>query len=97
MPVVVSFPESAARQDCWGKLDSLAPSGATLSTRFTVEQGERLFLTLRIGDYEFRGIAALAGHVRVDRDGYRLVGLAFTDAAQKRALAKSLLDLLATH
>ncbi|MFA6318537.1 MAG: hypothetical protein WC943_14100 [Elusimicrobiota bacterium] len=96
VPAVISFTESAGRQDCWGRLDALAPSGALLSTRFRVEEGERLFLTLSLGSAEFRQVAAVAGRVRTDPDGYRTAELVFTDEAQKRLLAKSLLDLLST-
>ncbi|MBI5883524.1 MAG: PilZ domain-containing protein [Elusimicrobia bacterium] len=96
VPAMVSFAETASRQDCWGMLDALAPGGAMLSTRFKVERGERLFLTMRLGEEEFSRIAALAAAVRTDRDGYRLAELRFTDEVQKRRLAKVLLDLLAT-
>ncbi|MBI4678379.1 MAG: hypothetical protein HY748_12435 [Elusimicrobia bacterium] len=96
VPVVVSFAETSAKKDCWGRLLALAPSGARLSTRFRVERGERVFLSLRIADEEFQGIAALATRVDKDREGYALAELKFTDELQKRRLAKVLLDILST-
>lgn len=96
VPAMLSFPEEEARHDCWGKLTELAPSGAKLSTRFVVERGARLFVSLRLGHEDFERIAASVAKVAVDREGYRVADLSFTDAIQKRRLAKALLDILAT-
>ncbi|MBI5211693.1 MAG: hypothetical protein HY927_17120 [Elusimicrobia bacterium] len=96
VPAVLSFPEEAARRDCWGKLAELAPSGAKLSTRFVIERGALLFVSLRLGHEDFERIAASVTKVATDREGYRVADLAFTDEIQKRRLAKALLDILAT-
>lgn len=96
VPVVVSFAESASRQDCWGRLSELTPATAVLSTRFSVARGERLFLTMKVAGSEFRQVPALAARVATDRDGYTLAELKITDEVQKRRLARVLLDLLAT-
>lgn len=96
LPVVISFPAEAARQDAWGRISELRASGALLSTQAVLEAGKSLRLSFEIAGEDFAGLEAQAAWVEKDADGYSQAQVRFGDQVEKRRLAKALLEWLAS-
>lgn len=98
VPVVLSFPEEAARQDAWGRLRALAGIEACVETRAKIAKGERLFLSFDLpGGDNFKDIPARARKVGVDADGYLVVQVDFLDEVHKKKLGRVVGRLLSTQ
>lgn len=94
IPVLLRFPPEAARQDSWGCLLKLSAGGSELSTAARLVKGEAVLLSFGLGGEEFEAVRARVEHAEDDADGRRLAELKFLDEVQRRALARSLTDLL---
>lgn len=94
VPALIGFSEASAREDSWGRFTELAACDARLSTRAELKARDLLELSFEIGGEYFVRVPALVARVESDSFGYAEAELRFTDEAQKRRLAKTLLDLL---
>jgi hypothetical protein len=94
IPVRLSFPGGAARQDAWGRLTVLTGGGAEVSTLARLAAGERVLLSFEVGAERFAEVRARVSAAEDDADGHRLAELRFEDPLQRRALARALTDLL---
>lgn len=96
VPVLISFPAEAARQDAWGRISELTVSGARLSTQAGLEAGKGLRLSFEIAGEAFAALEAEVAWVERDADGYSQAQARFGDQAEKRRLAKALIEWLAS-
>ena len=94
IPVLISFPEAAARQDGWGRLVDLSGSGAHLSALLELRRAETVTLSFEVGGEPFHAVSARVTFVEADHDGYSLAELRFTDEVEKRRLARTILETL---
>jgi hypothetical protein len=94
LPVLLTFPAEAARQDAWGRLTRLTSGGAELSTGARLVRDEGVFLTFELGGERFDAVRARVAHAEDDADGHRLAELRFLDEVERRRLAKALTDVL---
>lgn len=94
LPVVISFPEAAARPDGWGRFEDLSAAGARLSTMTRLSEGERVLLSFELAGEAFAQAPAEVRRGELDSDGYCQAELAFRDEVMRRRLAKALVDLL---
>ena len=94
IPVLIGFPEEAARQDGWGRLLELSGSGARLDARVELRRDETLSLSFEVGGEVFKGTPARVAYVETDAYGCALAELRFTDEVVKRRLARTILETL---
>lgn len=94
VPALLRFPGSAARQDSWGRLLKITAGGAELSTAAPLAKGEAVLIDFELGGERFL-IRARAEHARDDDDGGRTAELRWDDMAERRRLARVLLEVLA--
>lgn len=93
VPALLRFPGSAARQDSWGRLLKLTAGGAELSTPARLTKGETVLVQFELGGERLL-LRARVHHARDDDDGHRAAELAWIDIAERRRLARALLDVL---
>ncbi len=94
LPVVIRFPETASRQDSWGRLEKLSGSDAVLDTRTELRPGDRIFLDFDLAAERFEGVPGEVRHAELDSDRYCQAEIRFTDEVLKRRLGAALLELL---
>lgn len=94
VPALIGFSEPSAREDSWGRFTELAACDARLSTRAELKTHDVVHLSFEVGGEYFVRVPARVAYVESGPFGYAEAELRFTDEAQKRRLAKTLLDLL---
>lgn len=94
LPVLIAFPEPAARPEGWGRFEELSAAGARLSTLTALKTGEKVFLSFDLAGEAFAAAAAEVRRAETDPDGYCVAEAAFTDELCRRRLAKALADVL---
>ena len=94
LPVRLVFMPQDSRQDAWGRIESLSPAGARLSTLCALKRRERVELDFEVNGERFEGLRAVVVHAETDVDGYCLADLDFLLPTDRRRLAGVLLDTL---
>ena len=94
LPARLDFPAEDGRAPGWGKLDSLTPGSARLTTLAGLLRGQVVLLTFEVGGERFRELPARVAGSEPDADGFCAADLDFTDQRERRRLAKVLLDVL---
>lgn len=94
LPVLIAFPEGSGKAESWGRFIELSAGSASLSTLTRLSARERIYLSFELGGERFRELSADVEDSELDADGYCRADLLLRDAAQRRGLAKALLDVL---
>jgi hypothetical protein len=93
VPALLRFPGSSARQDSWGRLLKITAGGAELSTAARLDKRETVLVQFELGGERLLMRARV--HHAYDDDGQRAAELRWVDMAERRLLARALLDVLA--
>lgn len=94
VPVRFSFDDESARAEAWGRFTELSATEAEISARCELRDLDRLVLSFEVAGREFSEFSCQVTHAELDKDGYTVAALRFTDEVEKRRLAVSLLDIL---
>lgn len=94
LPALISFEESSAREDSWGRFARLSAHGATVLSLTRLSPLDRLALSFELGEDRVRAAPAVVERAFRDADGYWVAELRWLDEGDRRRLARSLSDLL---
>jgi hypothetical protein len=94
IPARLDFGAEDGRAESWGKLMSLTPAGAQLTTLARLTRGQTVILAFEVNGEPFSELHARVMAADEDADGFCAAELDFTDILARRRLSTILLDAL---
>ena len=97
LPVLIGFPESEGRLECWGRILDLGALGARIATTAQLASREPLHLSFELHGESFAGLTGSVVRSGLDEDGYCRSEVRFASPGDRLRLGRVLRGLLASR